>query len=332
MRSNDIQRAVRASRHERAVGDAPTIGRVAMAQKLGVPKRSRGKRKRCSESREARKHRKVVWAWSILLVSVASVLVILFVYFWIIPQLDENELAARPRTRKKESARVVSKFVPPSERDAIQLVKDGLAVRDPKRVPEFFRVSDSSPQEVIQSLQQIESECGPIQGYTSLNRIDANGTVLGAVMVTYSNKDAHPECLALLTPVDQGDWKIDFDAYTKRSKPSWDEIMSGGVDSAEVRVLVSVDTYFHNAFEDEYQWKCYRMVGPMRDEVLFGYCKVGSPEETALKRALSKQDGKVRMTLEIGKVQGTEKRQFQVTKVIAEDWVVADVVFDKNSK
>jgi hypothetical protein len=74
------------------------------------------------------------------------------------------------------------------------------------------------------------------------------------------------------------------------------------------------------------------MVGPGRGEVLFGYCKAGSPEQTAIKEALSKQGGEVRMMLEIEKVQGAAKRQFQVTKAIAEDWVVADEVFDKNPK
>jgi hypothetical protein len=271
----------------------------------------------------------VVRAWSILLVFVAGGLITFFVYFWAIPQLEENELVARPRTRNSENVRVVSKFIPPSERKAIQLVKDGLAVRDPKRIPEFFRVSDSSPQEVIDALQQIESECGPIQGYAPLERVETSEVVLGAVMVTYLYKETQPERVALLTPVDQGKWKIDFDAYVQRSKPSWDKIMTGGVDTAEVRVLVSVDTYFDNAFVNEYEWSCYRMVGPGRGEVLFGYCKAGSPEQTAIKKALSKQGGKVRMMLEIEKVQGAAKRQFQVTKAIAEDWVVADEVFDK---
>jgi len=332
MRPNRIHKAVRASRHERAVGDAPTMGRVAMTKGLGEPKRFRGRRKRRSESREARKHRKVVRAWSILLVFVAGGLITFFVYFWAIPQLEENELVARPRTRNTENVRVVSKFIPPSERKAIQLVKDGLAVRDPKRIPELFRVGDSSPQEVIDALQQIESECGPIQGYAPLKRVETSEVVLGAVMVTYSNKGTQPERVALLTPVDQGKWKIDFDAYVQRSKPSWDKIITGGVDTAEVRVLVSADTYFDNAFVNEYEWSCYRMVGPGRGEVLFGYCKAGSPEQTAIKQALFKQGSKVRMMLEIEKVQGAAKRQFQITKAIAEDWVVADEVFDKNSK
>ncbi|MCX8496339.1 MAG: hypothetical protein ORN51_09170 [Akkermansiaceae bacterium] len=303
-----------------------------MTKELGEPKRSRWRRKRRSESREARKHRKVVRSWSILLVFLGAVLITFFVYFWAIPQLEENEMVARLRTRNTDNARVVSKFIPPSEREAIQLVKDGLAVRDPKRIAELFRVSDSSPQEVAEALQQIESECGPIQGYAPLKRIEANGAVLGGVMVTYSNKENHPERVALLTPMEQGKWKIDFDAYMQSSKPAWDKIMTGGVDTAEVRVLVSVDTYFHNAFVNEYEWSCYRMVGPGRAEVLFGYCKAGSPEQTAVKQALFKQGGKVRMTLEIKKVEGASKRQFQITKAIAEDWVVANEVFDKKTK
>jgi hypothetical protein len=40
----------------------------------------------------------------------------------------------------------------------------------------------------------------------------------------------------------------------------------------------------------------------------------------------------IRVTLEIRRTAGAESRQFEITRVLAEEWVLAAAPFDENSK
>ncbi len=129
--------------------------------------------------------------------------------------------------------------------------------------------------------------------------------------------------LALLTPDDRGRWKLDFDAFARIARPPWGELLAGGGDHVLVRVMATPDVYYNGPFRDETQWTCYAMSTPDNDEVLRGYCKVGSPEAEALRRLFANGATTSRVILEINRVTGGETRQFEISSLRATDWILA---------
>jgi hypothetical protein len=66
--------------------------------------------------------------------------------------------------------------------------------------------------------------------------------------------------------------------------------------------------------------------------VILGYCKVDSPQAAAIKWIFSNEGSINRVTLEIRRVEGAESRQFEISRVLAADWIVGNVPFDESFK
>jgi hypothetical protein len=159
--------------------------------------------------------------------------------------------------------------------------------------------------------------------------MDANGLSIDGVLVSFKGVERPIPRLALLTPDAAGRWKVDFEAFARVVKPSWNDILEKGAALARVRVYVAKDSYYNGAFSDDKQWVCHRMASPDTEQILFGYCRVGSRQAAALNWMFSKEESVTRATLEIRRVEGADSRQFEILKVIAGDWVVGEVPFDE---
>ena len=99
-----------------------------------------------------------------------------------------------------------------------------------------------------------------------------------------------------------------------------------------VRVILGEDSYFNGPFQDDRQWVCYGMGSPDTETVLLGYCRVGSPQARAMIWMSSKGAAVVRATLEIRRVEGASPRQFEIVRVLAEDWVMGKTPFEDGFK
>jgi hypothetical protein len=137
------------------------------------------------------------------------------------------------------------------------LVKQALAIREPAKVPAFFRPCDSSPEEIVAYLGSLEAVDGRISGYDWLSSMDVNRLSVDGVLVKFTGDDAPRSRLALLTPDAEGKWRIDFDAFARTVKPAWSEILEKAADSALVRVYAATDSYYNGPFRDDTQWICY---------------------------------------------------------------------------
>lgn len=338
MNSDGIKRAVRAKRHDRAAGDAPSMGRVSRMPGTGLPKGSRRKRRKSKRGRRGRLRRlrkRIINTWSVLLSAVALVALGLTVWLWVVPQMNSRgDPAGQLAQDAEDAARVVSKFPSPSQPEALAMVKHALALRDPRLVAEYFRPGAASPQEIVEFLQGLAAGDGAIGQYEWLSSMDANGLSIDGVLVGFAGKeDGQPRNrLALLTPDDAGKWKIDFEAFARTVKPSWSELLAPQSDVATVRVYAVKDNYYNGVFTDDKQWVCYGLASPDTDQTLLAYCKTGSPQAAAMDSIFSADSKMTRVTLEIRRVAGAESRQFELTKVIAVDWVVSAVAFDEGFK
>ena len=232
--------------------------------------------------------------------------------------------------------RVVSRFESPSEEDALLLVKRALAVQGVSQVAEYFHLGSTSPDAALIFLRGMEQTDGVVVGFEWLSSMDRNGLLIDGVAVNTRLGNKTRNRLALLTPDERGKWKIDFDAFARTVSPSWSELLENESGQGVVRVIVAKDNYFNGRFRDETEWECYGMVSPDTRSVMMGYCRKGSPQAAAMAKIVAAGEGDAgmravkRATLEIRHAPGSEARQFEITRVLAEDWVLSAKPYDES--
>ncbi len=320
MKTPDIRRGIVSSR-VRQSGASAGIGKVARVR--GSLRTERQSRSRRRAERDAPASPRKVLFWSILLGFLSAGLMAIAVLIWLAPNIfpDEEDTTAQISSAA-DNARIVSKFPSPSGDDTIKLVKRVLENRDPAQVDALMLKASHSPEEVVAYFEGREQRDGPIQSYHWLSSMDSGTLLMDGVMVISESKGKLCQRLALLTPDSKGLWKMDFDAFARTATPSWTDLLEKGAEKGQVRVMVMHDIYYNGSFADEIKWDCYALFTPDRDELLYGYCLKGSDTAQAMRSLLTADNLSGRATLEIRRVPGAEPRQFEITKVIAKDWLV----------
>jgi hypothetical protein len=334
MKSKGFIRSAQLQRHKRALGDAPSIGRVTKMPGVGAPKSRRkkgsnGDNKRITHGQ--RSNQIVIRIWSVMLCIATLAFFSAAIWFTLIHnRVFENAVVNHPLDDASKSNRVIARFGSLSQDEGILFVREALAVRDIQRVEEYFRLGSSSTQDVVDYLVNLESQEGKIKGVKWLGNTSGGRRELDEALVIFAGVDDHfKNRLALLTHDSEGKWKIDFEAFTRTVKPSWVDLLGGNANVGEVRIYASNDNYYNGPFKNEQEWSCYGMISPDMEELLIGYCRVGSAQEKAMDRVVSSDVKVARTTLEIRRVKGADKRQFEISKVIAADWVKGDIAYDE---
>jgi hypothetical protein len=332
MKPVNIHRDI-ASRHARAVGASHGLGRVLRVRDRYMSiDRSRKKRGEPAEVPASRSM--MILIWSVMLSLATLAVVGGFMMLWL--RSHKNVKSTLPARYSEADVRIVSRFVSPGEDQALELVKQALANRDPAKVETFFRLGGASPAEVLEFIGASAARDGRLERCEWLSSMDVEGLLLEGVLLVYAGKDQPVERLAFLTPDDTGVWKVDYDAFARSSRPSWKDFWERREDHAQVRVVVARDYYFNTLFLDDSQWVCFAMESPETEGLrrgdsylLLGYCKVGSPQATAMERIFADGQQTYRATLEIRRMPGTNARQFEISRVLAQDWVLAARPFDE---
>ena len=248
---------------------------------------------------------------------------------------DESRQGTTAKSEiSEDDKRVASRFPSPSKDAALSLVKRAMLIRDPDQVEEFFRIGSAPPAEVAGFLKDMATTYGPITGYDWRSSMDANGLLIDGVLVKTKIGGKPRNRLALLTPDDKGKWRIDFEAFARTVTPPWNEILSGHASKGVVRVLFVKDYYYNGPFGDESQWTCFRLGSPDINDDILGYCRKDSPQAAAIKMIvesspIGSKRQPLRAVLEIQRTAGAEARQFEITRVFAEDWVRSSKPFDE---
>ncbi|MCB1134218.1 MAG: hypothetical protein KDN05_24075, partial [Verrucomicrobiae bacterium] len=245
MGSKDIQRSIRTIQNARSEGDAPNIGRVSRMPGTGMPTSGRRRRRSFrSAHKDDRRKMKVMKAWLLVLSAAAMAMLVLTIVAAVRSQQRKGPkpLEVGGGTGKPVLKRVESKFPSPSSEEAEAIVRRGIAVRDEAEVKDSFRLGMTTPGEAVERLEEIAARSGGVAGMQWLSSIDANGMLIDAVLVGYEKTEMASQRLALLTPDENGVWKVDFDAFARTTEPSWEKIVEGGAKEAVVRVLVAKDS------------------------------------------------------------------------------------------
>jgi hypothetical protein len=331
MKPHGVRRAVRAHQIDRSAGDAPNLGKLSRAADRPAWRKRRRKRRRGRRTKI-----KVTRNWTVVLAVLVVICVGVAIGSWLIP-MNRNRLAAGKAGAARvpvEEKRVESRFPSPSIEAALELVKTGIVTREPGKVMDYFRQGAASAGEIVGFLEDIEKVEGKATLFKWHSSIDANGLLLEGVTAVSSMNGKESFRLAILTPDEAGRWKIDFESFARIVKPSWSALLEGKENQGMVRVFVAPDNYYNGVFRDESAWICYGIASQDTSEVLMGYCRMDSPQARALERIMAEsQDqpefqGFCRATLEIRRPTGADGLQFEITRVLAQDWVVTDKAFD----
>jgi hypothetical protein len=321
MKTPDIQCGIASSRR-RGSGEAPDIGRVSRLR--GGPPSQTGTphlRRRGAKPNAARKRVMLIWS-AILGTATLTVLGVVFA-LWVNARLSSRVLVTTSE-QTEDNDRIASKFPSPSREQALEQVKRAVTNRNQDQISSLFRMGGATSSEIMDFLKSSEQRDGAIERYDWLSSQDSKGLLLEGVLVVYKNGGKPVERIAFLTPDESGDWKLDFDAFARSIRPSWKDLLSAKANDALVRVLVGRD-YYYNGLYHEKEWICYTIASPDMEELLRGYCKVGSPEAAEMEELFAQGRKMCRATLQIHHNKQAESKQFEITRIVAGDWVVAEV-------
>jgi hypothetical protein len=332
MKKSNISRDI-LSRQERAAKSTHGLGHLGrnLDEKLYTGE----KRERRRHSREEMAHlqnpsqRQAMVKASAILVALTAAVLGIAIAFWLVPNFSERSAADAKQKASAESTaplpdRIRSRFPSPTAEQAIHLVKAAMACRDPEKISSFFRLGGATPTEVIDFLKASEASRGPVKECKWYGSVDSNKLQLDHVLLIYQLTDKPFQRLATLTPDAKGQWQIDFAAFALIMKPTWNELLDSSAKRGVARVSLEVYTYFNGPFGNDQEWICYQVSSQELEEPLRGYCKVGSTTAASIAKIF--RDGKkvARATVELQRVEGSEKRQFEITRLVAEDWAVPD--------
>ncbi len=91
-----------------------------------------------------------------------------------------------------------------------------------------------------------------------------------------------------------------------------------------------LDNYYNGIFSDDTVWQAYALVSPDTDEILYAYAKRDTPQFLAMEKILESDEHLHRATLEITSLPDAGERQFQISRVLAENWVMGEKAFDES--
>jgi len=295
---------------------------------------SRRRRRRDATDDPTRQGSSQVMKWPIGIILAAVMMLGAALTFWLYAYWHGTEEADQVHPAAAEQrTKVASQFKSPSHDEALALVKSALELRDAEQVAGLIRPGPMSAEAVVSFLGAMRELDGQITHYDWLSSVDKNGLSLEGVWVTFGPKTAKRGRWAILTPDAKGIWKLDFAAFARWVNPSWKTLLEQDSGSAEVRVSASKDTYFNGPFKDESQWAAYKLVSPDTEAILVGYCRIGSAQFRAMELLWSGgESAKARVVLEIRRPpasEGAGHLQFEISRVLAEGWVMADKPFDE---
>lgn len=323
----------RPGRSSRQVGDAPSLGQVPKMNKGSESRVTPHARRRASNIEPSK-----TFVVTLIGSLVAVLLLVAGGVLWFVnsqrtPAEEEKEalaLPSAPLSTKPAETPVATSL---DEESAVKLVRTLLAARNDTDLDGLIRPTEQEPAAILAKLAGLEGKDGKVKDVRYLGSLDSRALQLEGVLVDFANGRNR---LALISPDPSGTWQVDFDAFDRYSTPAWDELLSGKEQSGTVRIFISPDSYYNDEYADDSKWVCYGLASPDNETLMFGYVPKDGELHQLLGKVLSADPvtGKAnrkatRMTLEIRHDPSAEKRQFEITRVLSDEWAVGDQALDQ---
>ena len=334
MKPRIVEVAVKSHRVERSVGDAPTIGRVSKLGDLEPVARGERRRKRHDGKHEGEKVDRLMRLMVIAASLVGLGLLLTFLFFWAKNMWGGNVAAAPTNRASSEiivpNATVEVQPVSFDEHLALDRMSRALATRHAGKVPDYFRVAETTrPDEVIAFLEGMQTRDGLVVGLKAMPGIRANGISLGQVMVDTEFDGHRKQRLALWIYDAERGWRIDFASFARVTEPSWAALLEGPPKEGIVRVIVRPEV---NGLSDQkVSWESWIMHSPDLETEMHAHCRAGSVQATAMQamRVSEADERSKRAALVVRQMEGKPRGNFEILRVIAEDWVISEQAYDE---
>lgn len=205
-----------------------------------------------------------------------------------------------------------------------------LAARTPDELEPLIRGSSQRPDRIAAKLAELETEDGRITTVSYFGPIESRNLQLESVVVNFNSGRNR---IALLAPDPAGVWRVDFDAFDRHVTTDWTTLLTGDPNETTVRIYACLDNYYNGCYANDREWACYGLASPDHETLMFGYVLRGSPQHMAMAQLLRRLPKSImptvkRMTLDLRHTGTGDRRQFEIVRVMADDWALGDEPFD----
>jgi len=114
--------------------------------------------------------------------------------------------------------------------------------------------------------------------------------------------------------------RVDWDAYARYGTASWDDILSGKVSLATVRIFPELSTHYLRNFRDEEKWLAFALGSPDLEIPLYGYLDKESELYQKVKPLLSSRIRRAVVDIKISR-EDIPHRQVEITGLRTLGWV-----------
>lgn len=208
---------------------------------------------------------------------------------------------------------------------AEKLVSDALASDSDNITRRFKLETGTTPAAAYEILKEIQTREGHLTELQWLGIRYIGDRLIEEVTTMYSSGKSRSVRLAQITRQPDGSHKVDFASYVRKTSHPWNDIVDGNVESCIVRVMISKSAYHNGVFRDDKKWSAYTISSPDVDTTLHAYAEIGSKEEIRIRDILATEPQSPRVTLQIQRNETLLPNQFQVSQVIARDWIQDEI-------
>ncbi|QTN33070.1 hypothetical protein HZ994_12340 [Akkermansiaceae bacterium] len=320
------------SAEERSFGAAPNLGKVTRSPQSAV--RGRGRLRKRSKQKAQSNRTALLWTLLAAFALLTTMVILLVRHY-----REKSRLAAEAALMGEASGYLADAFAegktvnqPALEReDALAIVAAALSNRDIASAERLFILGEGTDAaQAARNLRTIAEAEGSIVDMSWLGQKFANGISIAEVVVTMQTGERTTNRLAQLVPCPDGKWRIDLRSYLRKSVPEWPVILGRASPESVVRVFIASDTYYNGIYSDDRIWQAYALVSPDVKDIIYAYAKRDSPQDRAMRKILSAEEEVHRATLAIRAHPDGGPRQFRISSVLAENWVLGDTPYDKN--
>jgi hypothetical protein len=295
--------------------NAPRMGKIAKIHRNYKGKRTRQRSSKAIKNVANEKNFRNYLHHFILL----STAVLCCMIVWIVYKQFGNKKREIGKTILEETFLIPH----PSQAECLVTVDKFLRADNPDKLAAVSRLNDFSSEQAFALVAATKKADGVRSSIDWNLARETNGLSLETVYLTYKNNKNR---LVFLLPDGQGKWRVDIASYLRYNSKPWSEITAQGSCKAVVRVIVGLDSYYNGLFDDEKKWASFALSSPDSEIPLRGYAEIGSAPFKAIIECL-RASNPAPITLEISRDAGMEQSQYEIKKVIAQDWVESDQVF-----
>jgi hypothetical protein len=325
----------RPSKPARELGDAPSIGRVSRFRNGGSERRA------SKVTAVDGLDKRITLTNGLAVLLLAGGLIVAGLAAWAFASAKRNQNAVSESGGAGPAAaspkEIASRSVPVPEPEILEaIVRKFLAARTPEALAPLIRQSDQETSVILAKLAGLEKQDGALKSVRYLNNLNSRCLQLEGVVVKFEGERNR---LALLSPDEAGEWRVDFDGFDRYLSTGIDRILSGEPVDARVRVYVSTDSYYNGDFKDDQKWACYGIASPDSEQLMFGYVARDSVQHEALQSVIATKaevragdtlrNSLQRMILDIRHHAGSDKRQFEILRVISDEWAIGPEPLDE---